>query len=104
MSLPPLTIHTDDEKVLALADADGCGLELRRELALALDRTAACITDRRLYIAHTRPGDSGLTCHEVERPEDMALLIALLLPVIGPIHSAKIQPHDSDPNTADTRH
>lgn len=104
MSLPELKLYTDDTEVLRMAERDGCAMMLREARARGANRTAVAVTARRVFMAHTRPGDSGLTCHEVADPAHMPMLLALLAPIIGPIHSMTVQPHDSDPHTADTRH
>jgi len=96
--------YNDDSEVLALADEDGCGTTLREALAQGEDKTTTVVTDRRIFLVHTQPGDAGYSAFEVADPALMPMLLAMLAPLIGPVESAQMRPHDRDPQAHGTRH
>ena len=89
-----VTGYHDDAEVLALAQADGCAQTLKAALKRLDGRSVTVLTDRRLYVAHAIPGDSGLSALEVSDPLDLPLLVLALAPELGSFQSCRIAPKE----------
>lgn len=91
-----MKLYDDDTEVLRLALADGC-----RERLLAASRrtnmTAFAVWPR-LYISHTAPGDSGLSCVEAENLSEWMELISRLPRLLGPLSSISLAPSENVPD------
>ena len=88
-----MKLYDDDTEVLRLALVDGC-----RERLLAASRQtnmSAFAVWPRLYISHTAPGDSGLSCVEAESFGEWLELISRLPRLLGPLSSISLAPSEN---------
>lgn len=96
--------YRDDEHIRRLARADGCLIPMETALARLDGQMTTIITDRRLYLVHAEPGDSGYSAWQCDDSADMPLLLLALAPSLGPIDRVRLGRHDQDPRAAGTRH
>ena len=95
-----VTAYANDQAVLKLADAAGCGLSLRE--SAAKPNQVTIIAHDTLFISHG--AGEGYSAFRVDDPRDMPVLLAKLAPIIGPVQSARVAAHDSHCSRTETRH
>lgn len=90
--------YRDDAEILKLALKDGCYESITRALEKMDGSQSAVITDRRIYIVHAVPGDSGYSCFEAPDPVSLLDLLMKLVPAIGPIQRMTLRPCENAPS------
>lgn len=92
--------YADNDEVLRMADAAGCGMSLRT--AGAKRHQTTIVTDTTVFIAHS--DGEGYSAVTVDDMREMPLLLMKLAPLIGPVQSARLEAHDTHCSRAETRH
>ena len=72
-----MKVFWNDAQVMELATSDGIAEQLTA--ALGRSGSTAVLIGQRLYLAHTQPGDTGLSCLESETQAEFLRLIAAAL-------------------------